>query len=148
MEEKPQNTIWPMPKFYFSVTFGSSENAVVFQEVTGLDAETDTIDFRHNQFSTIKTPGIAKGSTVILKKGVFLSDTRFFAWYDAVRRNTIKRETVTIQLLDDSGHSAMTWNLLNAWPTKITGTDLKSEGNEIAVESIALAHEGITIVKG
>jgi hypothetical protein len=33
----------------------------------------------------------------------------------------------------------------NAWPTKITGTDLKADGNEVAVETIEVAHEGLTI---
>lgn len=62
--------------------------------------------------------------------------------------NTIKRETVTIQLLDKQGCPTITWTLTNAWPTKVTGTDLKSDANEIAVESIELAHEGLTIVNG
>ena len=39
----------------------------------------------------------------------------------------------------------MTWALANAWPTKITATDLKSEGNEVSIETIELAHEGLTI---
>ena len=59
--------------------------------------------------------------------------------------NTIKRETVVIKLLDESGSPTMTWTLTNAWPTKITGTDLKSEANEVAVETLELAHEGLTI---
>jgi len=33
----------------------------------------------------------------------------------------------------------------NALPRKITGTDLKAEGNEVAIESIEIAHEGLTI---
>ncbi len=59
--------------------------------------------------------------------------------------NTIKRETVVIKLLDETGAPTMTWTLTNAWPTKITGTDLKSEANEVAVETLELAHEGLTI---
>ena len=41
--------------------------------------------------------------------------------------------------------AAMVWKLLNAWPTKVTGTDLKSTGNEVSVETIEIAHEGLTI---
>ena len=61
--------------------------------------------------------------------------------------NTIKRSTVVISLLDEAGKPTMIWTLTNAWPTKITGTDLKSDGNEVAVESIELAHEKLSIVK-
>ena len=39
----------------------------------------------------------------------------------------------------------MTWTLVNAWPIKVTGTDLKSDGNEVAVETMILAYERLTI---
>lgn len=39
----------------------------------------------------------------------------------------------------------MVWTLTNAWPTKITGTDLKADANEVAIENIEIAHEGLTI---
>ena len=63
-----------------------------------------------------------------------------------IKMNTIKRKTVTISLLDEKGAPVMTWTLGNAWPTKITSTDLKSDGNEVAIESIEIVHEGLTIV--
>ena len=59
--------------------------------------------------------------------------------------NTIERIPVTISLLDEEGAPTMVWTLENAWPTKITGTDLKSDGNEAAIETIEIAHEGIKI---
>ena len=59
--------------------------------------------------------------------------------------NTIKRVPVTITLLDEGGKATMVWTLSNAWPTKITGTDIKAQGNEVAVETIEIAHEGLTI---
>lgn len=39
----------------------------------------------------------------------------------------------------------MTWTLSNAWPTKVSGADPKSDGNEVTVESIEIAHEGLVI---
>lgn len=140
--------IWPLPKFYFAVEFGSSDNIVSFQEVSGLDTETQPIEYRHGNsptFSTIKMPGIVKTSNVTLKKGIFMNDNYFWDWYARIKMNTIKRETVTIRLLDEVGNPTMTWTLKNAWPTKISGTDLKTDSNEIAIESIEIAHEGLTI---
>ena len=55
------------------------------------------------------------------------------------------RVPVTISLLDEAGKPTMVWTLANAWPTKITGTDLKAEGNEVAIETIEIVHEGLTI---
>lgn len=137
---------WPIPKFYFEVDFGNGSDKVRFQEVSGLDTENQIIEYRHRdspEFSTIKMPGIAKVGNVIMKKGIFLKDNSFWKWYDQIKMNTIQRQNVTISLLDEKGKPTMQWELENAWPTKITGTDLKSEGDEAAVESIELAFENL-----
>ena len=55
--------------------------------------------------------------------------------------NTIKRSTVIIKLLDEAGNSTMQWQLQNAWPTKITSTDLKADSNEVVIDTIELAHK-------
>ena len=146
-----QNNIWPLPKFYFQVDFGDEMGSVSFQEISGLDTETQPIEYRHGdskEFSTIKMPGLVKSSNVTLKKGIFVNDNSFFNWYSEIKMNTIKRRTVTIKLLDEGGNPTMTWTLNNAWPTKISGTDLKSDGNEVAIETMELAHEGLTIENG
>ncbi len=146
-----QNNVWPLPKFYFSVDIGGIADDLPFQEVSGLDTETQAIEYRAGNsktFSTIKMPGMAKIGNVTLKKGVFVKDNKFFDWYSKIKMNTIKRESVTIKLLDENGKPTMVWKLANAWPTKITGTDLKSDGNEVAVETLELAYETLTIENG
>jgi phage tail-like protein len=80
-----------------------------------------------------------------MKKGVYKGDKAFWDWLKEIKMNTIKRIPVTISLLDEEGSPAMTWTLANAWPTKITGTDFKSDGNEVAIETIEIAHEGLTL---
>lgn len=151
MAGEAQDSVWPLSKFYFTVNLGSQDSTVSFQEISGLETETQPIEYRHGDnklFSTIKMPGIAKTGNVTLKKGIFVNDNNFWKWYDAIKMNTIKRETVTIQLLDENAKPTMTWTLSNAWPTKITGTDLKTDANEVAVESLEIAHEGLTITNG
>ena len=140
-----QSATWPLPKFYFSVDIPGVGDDLRFQEVTGLDAEAQVIDYRagaSKAFSTIKMPGVVKYGNVTLKKGVFVKDSKFWDWFSERKLNQIKRRTVTIKLMDESGKPTMTWTLANALPTKITSTDLKSDGNEIAVESMEIAHEG------
>ncbi len=142
-------TVWPLPKFFFEVKWDSE--VMSFQEVSGLDIESQPIEYRHGdspQFSTIKMPGIKKSGNVTMKKGVFKSDNKFWDWFNKIKMNTIKRLPVTISLLDEEKKPTMVWTLANAWPTKITGTDLKSEGNEVAIETIEIAHEGVTIANG
>lgn len=143
---KHSANVWPLPKFHFQVNWGTE--VLSFQEVSGLDVEAQPIEYRHGNspaFSTVKMPGSKKYGNVTMKKGVFKSDNKFWDWFNQIKMNTVKRETVTISLLDEQGAPTMVWTLTNAWPTKITGTDLKAEGNEVAVESIEIAHEGLTI---
>ncbi len=143
---KQAETIWPIPKFHFEVQFGSSR--MLFQEVSGLDVEAQPIEYRSAnspQFSVIKMPGLKKSSNVTMKKGLFKSDNKFWDWFNQVKMNTIKRETMTISLLDETGAATMVWTLANAWPVKISATDLKSDSNEVAIESIEVTHEGLTI---
>jgi phage tail-like protein len=142
-------TVWPLPKFFFEVKWDAE--VMSFQEVSGLDIEAQPIEYRHGdspEFSVIKMPGIKKNGNVTMKKGIFKSDNKFWDWFNQIKMNTIKRLPVTISLLDEEKAPTMVWTLANAWPTKITGTDLKSEGNEVAIETIEIAHEGITISNG
>lgn len=139
-------TIWPIPKFRFQVKWDS--NVMSFQEVSGLDVEAQLIEYRSGDsptFSTVKMPGLKKYGDVTMKKGVFKSDNKFWDWFNQIKMNTIKRVPVTISLLDETGGETMVWKLNNAWPLKVNGTDLKSTGNEVAVETIVIAHEGLTI---
>ena len=137
---------WPIPKFRFEVKWDSE--VMSFQEVSGLDVEAQLLEYRRGDspsFSTQKMPGLKKYSDITMKKGVFKSDNKFWEWFKKIQMNTIERVPVTIALLDEGGGNTMVWTLANAWPTKITGTDLKAQGNEVAVETIEIAHEGLTI---
>ena len=137
---------WPIPKFHFQVKWDSE--VMSFQEVSGLDIESQPIEYRSGdspKFSTIKMPGIQKTGNVTMKKGVFKSDNKFWDWFNQIKMNTIARKPVTISLLDETGAPTMVWTLENAWPSKISGTDLKSDGNEAAIETIEIVHEGLTI---
>ena len=143
---KQSTNVWPLPKFYFQVKWDA--NVMSFEEVSGLDIEAQAIEYRHGDspvFSSLKMPGLKKHGNVTMKKGVFKADNKFWDWFNQIKMNTIKRLPITISLLDEAGGTTMVWTLTNAWPTKITGTDLKSDGNEVAIETIEIVHEGITI---
>lgn len=146
MADQQDNT-WPLPKFYFSVTFGD-DAPVKFSEVTGLDTEAKPIEYRHGDspsFYPIKMPGLGRVGNVTMRKGVFTKGAQFWDWFKKIEMNTIPRRTVVISLLDEAGAPTMVWTLSNAWPTRVTGTDLKSEGNEVAVESVEIAYETLTV---
>ncbi len=139
-------TVWPLPKFSFLVKWGDQQ--ISFREVSGLNIETTPIEYRSGdskEFSVVKMPGLVKSGNVTMKKGVFKSDNKFWDWFNQIKLNTIERKAVTISLLDEGGNATMTWTLKNAFPIKISGTDLKADGNEAAIESLDIAHEGLKI---
>jgi phage tail-like protein len=141
-----ENTTWPLPKFYFSVTGLASPAS--FQEVSGLEMEAQVIEYRAGDskgFNTIKMPGLSKVGNVTLKKGIFVTDSKLWTWFSSIAMNTIPRSTVVVNLLDETGSPRVSWTLNNAFPTKYTGTDLKSDGNEVAVESMEIAYETLTM---
>jgi phage tail-like protein len=140
-------TQWPIPKFHFSVEWGG--NHVGFQEISGLNMETQFIEYRAGNdptFLTQKIPGLKKIGNITLKKGLFAHDNAFWDWFHDVQTNKERRETVTISLLDEEGHPVFVWTVTNAFPVKVSAPDLKADANEVAVETIELAHEGITQV--
>jgi phage tail-like protein len=149
MSGSSQNSTWPLPKFYFSVT-GMPGNPV-FQEVTGLSTEVQVIEYRASNspiFAPVKMPGLSKVGNVTMKKGIFVSDSTLWDWFDQIKMNTIERSTLVVNLLDESGSPKYIWTLNNAFPVKLTGADLKSDGNEVAVESIEVAFETLAVSKG
>jgi|HubBroStandDraft_2_1064218.scaffolds.fasta_scaffold395597_2 phage tail-like protein len=145
---KQAQTTWPLVKFSFQVKWDSTE--LIFQEVTGLSSETQIIEYRGGNskvYSAVKMPGLQKISNVTLKKGVFKGDKALWDQYNKIKMNTYKRSTITVSLLDETNAVVMTWTLSNAFPTKITVTDMKSDSNEVAVESMELACEGLALSK-
>lgn len=147
MAGEVQDNIWPLAKFYFSVTLGE-DDGVSFQEVDGLESETQIIEYRHGNsqtFAPIKMPGLAKVGNVTMRKGIFVNDNKFWDWYASIEMNTIERRTVVVNLLDQDGNPKMVWTLNNAFPVKVSGTDLKSEGNEVAIETLEIAYETLEV---
>jgi phage tail-like protein len=137
---------YPLPKFHFNVKWNDVE--LTFTEVTGLDVETEAIEYRHGaspEYHKTKMPGMQKYSDITMKRGTFAGDNRSFEWWATVALNTIERRDLTISLLNEDHEAAVTWKVKNAWPKKVGSTDLKSDGNEVAIESIEIVHEGLTI---
>lgn len=139
-------TNYPLVKFHFQVEWSGTK--IGFTEVSGLDVETEVVEYRHGaspEYSKVKMPGMQKYSNITLKRGTFASDNEYFKWWNTVKLNTIERRDITISLLNEEHEPVVVWKVKNAWPAKVQPTDLKADGSEVAIESIELAHEGLTI---
>jgi phage tail-like protein len=140
---------YPIPKFHFEVKWGDS--TIGFSEVTGLDRSVDVIEYREGQskdYNKIKMPGLQKSSNIVMKRGTFTNKTEYFDWFATVNMlGKVERRTITIKLLNEMHQPVFTWSVVNAFPVKVQATDLKADANEVAIETIEIAHEGINIMK-
>ncbi|MBP6624040.1 MAG: phage tail protein [Chitinophagaceae bacterium] len=139
---------YPLPKFHFRVEWGGSK--IGFTEVTGLNIENEVIEYRAGsspEYHKQKMPGLQKFGNITLKRGMFSGDNEFFQWLNTVSLSKIERRDVSIMLLNENHEPVFIWRVKNAFPVKVVAPDLKSDGNEVAIESIELAHEGLVIEK-
>lgn len=137
---------YPLPNFHFSLDWGG--NTVGFSEVSGLDVESDLIEYRHGdspETQDIKMPGRTKYSNITLKRGTFKQNNEFYNWWNTKILNTIDRRDVTISLLNENHEPVVVWKIRQAWPVKMQSTELKAQGNEVAIETLELAHEGLEV---
>lgn len=137
---------YPLPKFHFRVEWGGSK--IGFTEVTGLNIENEMIEYRDGsspEYHKVKMPGLQKYGNITLKRGMFNGDNEFFQWLNTVSLSKVERRDVSIALLNENHEPVYIWRVKNAFPVKVVAPDFKSDANEVAVETVEIAHEGLTI---
>ncbi len=147
---------YPVPKFHFQVEWGPNLR-MGFTEVSGLDFETEVIEYRegtNKTYNKTKQPGLTKYADITLKRGTFEGDFDFFKqWKETYyfqegnRTGSRFRRDITIKLLNENHEPIITWQVLNAWPSKVQSTDLKADANEVAIETMTIVHEGLKILE-
>lgn len=139
---------YPLPKFSFLVEWGAARMG--FTEVTGLERTIEPIEYREGSsknFSKAKMSGLEAINNVTFKRGTFQGDTEFYDWFNTVQMNTVQRRDVIIQLLNENQEPTMAWRLINCFAVKYQASELKADGNEVAIETLEVAHEGLRMVK-
>ena len=137
---------YPLSNFHFTVEWGGTK--ISFTEVSGLDIYFEPILYRQGaspEYSETKMPGIVKYSNITLKRGLTAGDNEFYQWMNTKLLNSIERRDITIKLLNENHEPAFTWRVKNAFPIKYSGPVLNAMGNEVAMETLELAHEGLTV---
>lgn len=140
--------IYPLPALHFQVSWGDSNNTVNFSEVSGLTLESEPIEYRGGADITMtvqKIPGLKKYGNVTLKRGVVTKENGFWEWWNTIQSGTVQRRTVTVSLLNEEHKPVMNWEIQRAWPVKVEGPSLNATGNEVAVETLEFAHEGMSV---
>ena len=133
----------PFLNFNFLVEIDGITRAA-FHEVSGLDSTIDVIEHREGGDNTTprKLPGMTKHSNIVLKWGM-TDDQELYQWHRDVVNGTVQRRNGSIVLLDRRGQEVARWNFFKAWPAKWTGPSFTAEGNDVSIEQLELANEGV-----
>lgn len=142
---------YPYRVFRYVVAIDGIQRAS-FSEVSGMNMSVNAIEYREGddlRNTPRKLPGLTSFGNVTFRWGVS-DDSDFLDWLHSVAPNNqagptgIVRHNITVSLIDDTGAAkGPVWSLINAWPVTYTIPDLSGMGNEVAIQSIEVCHEGI-----
>ena len=134
----------PYTAFNFLVELDGISQAS-FRECSGLDTTTEVIEHRQggDNVTVYKLPGKSTYTDITLKWGL-TDSAELWTWRRQVIEGRVERKNGSIVIYDLQNRTEVVrWNFVNAWPTKWEGPALNALGNEVAVETLVLAHEGI-----
>lgn len=117
-----------------------------FSEVSGLESETAVIEYRtgdDKQNAVRKLPGLTKFSNIVLRRGI-TQNAELWDWRKTVEDGQVDRRNGSIIVLGDDRTPVLRWTFREGWICKWVGPTLNAKGNEVAIETIEIAHEGLT----
>lgn len=157
------NTTDPDPPYHvfrFHVEFhgdllpgrqGDTDPVVVahgaFSHCSGLEAtmEPKVVRVGGRNWGAVQRPGHVSFSTVVLRRGV-TSTQDLWSWFELVAGGAYHvRRAARITLMDHAGKPRLAWLLSRALPVKFKAADLDASSNEVGVEELHLAHEGLRL---
>jgi phage tail-like protein len=118
-----------------------------FKSCSGLEISQNAGAYREGSDRSLivrKIPGLVTTSDVTLARGI-TNDSELWQWRKKLGSGTVDRRNMSIVLVDDTGKDVIRWNLRNCWPTKWTGPTLEATSDELAIETLVIAHEGLEV---
>jgi phage tail-like protein len=141
---QPGTWVDPYRSYNFKLLIGNVTEGH-FTEVSGLGVKVERISYREAGSNSIvrAIPGRVTYAAVTLRFGL-TSSADLWAWLMAAVEGRVSRRNVSIVMLDSAGSGeVLRWNLVNAWPQEWYGAPLDAMSQELAIETLVLAHEGL-----
>jgi phage tail-like protein len=141
----------PLTGYHFYLELDGIAEAQ-FRECSGLDSESNIIEYKaggkNGQSIIRKVPGAMKWSNIVLKRGI-TNDMALWEWRKQIEDGKVEEalKNGSIVLYDQANNEVARWNFERGWPSKVTGPQLNAGNNDVAVEEIQIAHEGLKRVK-
>ena len=138
----------PLRNFRFRVDIDNIAIAG-FSEVSIADTTVEAIDYREglDPPHVRKLSGLTKYGNITLKYGISVGagSLDLYSWHSAISAGQImeQRKQITIVVLDEAGQQKTRFVVSEAWPVKYKPSDLNAKGNEVMIELLEFANEGI-----
>lgn len=148
------NASYPLPVYNYRVEIGSE--AVAFSEVSGLNIAYETYTYKESPTGSgvagprvFNMPSQATATTVTLKKGIVpaVSVAFLYNWIKDVQINQVEKKDIHVSLCNEAGEPLITWNINNAFPTKLEAPTFDANSNDAAIESMELTADSITMAE-
>jgi phage tail-like protein len=134
----------PYRQFRFRVEIDGITQAG-FSECSFADTTTDPVEYREgDELPTArKLSGLTKCGNITLKWGI-TDTTEIYSWRQQIIDTGAEgaRKNMSIILVDEAGSDKARWDITRAWPTKYDPPDFSAKGNEVAIETLEIVHEG------
>lgn len=141
-------TTYPLPVYHFSVQIDGMD-AVQFSEVSGLAMERQLITYKDGLSATKGNhymPGQTGDTKLTLKRGIVKGGSDLYNWMASIQVTAVNKKSVTISLMNDEGDKpVVSWKVTNAFPLKLDAPSFNATSNEVAVESLDLAAQSVTV---
>ncbi len=119
-----------------------------FSSVSGIEADVPVVEYRSGNDKTSgarKLPGEAKYGNLVLKRAM-TKDLSLWLWMRETLEGKVQRRSISVVLLSDAGEEVVRFNFRDSWPVEWSGPSLNAEASEVAIETLVMAHEGLSVV--
>lgn len=146
------NSQYPLPVYNFRVEIDAI--TVACSEVSGLSIGYEVTTYKESRIApglagprVVQMPAQRTTPTITLKKGIVRKDSMkvLYGWLKTVQVNKVVKKTIYVRLCDEKGKAVLSWKIQNAFPTKLDAPSFDAASNDVAVETIEIAAESITI---
>lgn len=145
-------TAYPLPVYNYRIEIGA--DAVAFSEVSGLSRSYETTTYKESPVESgvpgprvMHMPAQQPAATVTLKKGILhgTSVATLYDWINSTQLNRTEKKDIYVRLCDENGDPVISWKIANAFPTKLDAPTFDTNSNDVAVESMELTADLVTM---
>lgn len=136
-------TTYPIPTYRYRVAVGDQE--MTFSAVSGLEVSYETIEYKDGTGGVFRMPGQSTPVHITLRRGMVVGKSQLYDWISSISLNQVEKKDISISLTNASGNELLvTWNISNAFPTKLSAPNFDASSNEVAIEELSLLADAVT----